>query len=223
MGSDLISLPPEAANELIEAVLAFRSGYEQYDKPDDVKALLELFPRVSLRQGYILDYVQEKTPDGVILPIHPFARPRDDESWTPMVDQEDGLERADLVDELYQYLEFEPSPDGLFEYSLFVIELRSMRASSHIAEWLDSTPIFTEERFDEFLEKASKVSDVKRPENFGPWARRDEDGGGRARFLVHTPFGWERIYYLENKVYGDGFVEQEAGDIVADMGSGLIF
>ena len=47
--------------------------------------------------------------------------------------------------------------------------------------------------------------------------------GGRVLFLVHTPMGWERIYYLESLVFGDGFVEQEAGEIIADLGSGLIF
>jgi hypothetical protein len=43
------------------------------------------------------------------------------------------------------------------------------------------------------------------------------------RFLVHTPVAWQRVYYLESMVYGDGFVDQEAGEIVADMGSGEFF
>lgn len=54
-------------------------------------------------------------------------------------------------------------------------------------------------------------------------ARLDKDGGARVRFLVHTPMGWERIYYLESLVFSDGFVEQEAGEIVANPGSGLVF
>ena len=67
------------------------------------------------------------------------------------------------------------------------------------------------------------MSDLRRPEYFGPLARLDESGSGRVRFLVYTPVGWERIYYLESMVFSDGFIDQEAGEIVADMGTGQIF
>ena len=76
--------------------------------------------------------------------------------------------RRSMVEQLYHYLEFELSPQGLFEYAFFVIELWSMRASRHAAEWLESTPIFTDVRFDEILDRARKVGDLKRPQAFGP-------------------------------------------------------
>jgi hypothetical protein len=88
---------------------------------------------------------------------------------------------------------------------------------------VDSTPIFTSERFDKYLDEASKATDIRRPQQFGPMARLDEEGGGRVRFLVYTPAGWERIYYLESMAFSDGFVDQEAGEIVADLGMGQIF
>jgi hypothetical protein len=110
----------------------------------------------------------------------------------------------------------------LFEYAFFVIELWSMRASRHAADWLESTPVFTAAAFDEVIGQARKVTDLKRPPSFGPLSRIDGNGG-RVRFLVHTPVAWQRVYYLESMVYGDGFVDQEAGEIVADMGSGEFF
>ena len=210
------------ADYILTKVLAFRTQWQEFEKPDDVNALVQIFPHVSVRKGYVLDYVQEKTKDGVVLPIQPYARPIDDDSWIPMLDADSPLERDDLVEQLYQYLEFELSPQGLFEYAFFVIELWSMRASRHAAEWLESTPVFTAGRFDEVLDRARKVSDLKRPQAFGPMCRIDGKGG-RVRFLVHTPIAWERVYYLESMVFGDGFVDQEAGEIIADMGSGELF
>ena len=49
------------------------------------------------------------------------------------------------------------------------------------------------------------------------------DEGGKVRFLVHTPMGWERIYYLDITIAADGRVDQQAGQIVADLGQGEIF
>ena len=130
--------------------------------------------------------------------------------------------RADVPDELYQYLDCESFPEGLFEYAFFVIELWSLRLSRHAADWLESPPIFDVGAFNRVLSAASTVNALNRPEHFGPEARFGADNS-RVRFLVHTPMGWERIYYLESLVFSDGFVEQEAGEIVADLGSGLFF
>jgi len=223
MGSDYVLLPPEPADEILEKVLAFRSGYEQRQPAEDLPALLDLFPRVGVRDGYVLDYVQETTREGVTMPIRAFARPHDDDSWMPMFDTTADPERDELLEELYQYVECEPSPEGLFEYAFFAVELASVRASAHVSEWPESTPIFSEARFDSFLEQAAKVSDLKRPEHFGPRVCCGEGRGGKVRLLVYTPMGWERIYCLDITVDAEGFVEQDAGDIVADMGSGMIF
>lgn len=216
-------IPEAPAEEILTQVLAFRTRLQEFEKPDDVNALIEIFPGVSLSQGFVLDYVQETTPDGLVLPIQPFARPADDDSWIPMVEADAAdADRDQLVEQLYRYLEFERNPQGLFEYAFFVIELWSMRASRHAAEWLDSTPIFTGARFDEVLSRAKTLHEVKRPDCFNAMCRID-DSGARVRFLVHTPVAWERVYYLESMVFSDGFVEQEAGEIVVDMGSGELF
>ena len=215
-------LSEQYAADLLESVLEFRTRGLQYDRPDDVNALLGLFPLVSVRKGFILDYIQSEAKSGMRLPIRPFARPDEDDGWEPIFDPSEVPGREELVEELYGYLEFEQTPKGLFEYAFFVIELWSVRASRHAAEWLESTPIFTGARFDEILDGARKVEDLKRPDHFGPSARCDDEGG-RVRFLVHTPVGWERIYYLESMVSADHYVDQEAGEIVADLGSGQLF
>jgi hypothetical protein len=216
---DLIS--SQEAEALLERVLAFRDQSEQPSPTDELSALMALFPRVSMRDGFMLDFVQDTTEAGVRQPIRPYARPIvDGDDWLPLFDAEP--EREDLVEQLYQYLRYEASPEGLFEYAFFIIELWSLRLSRHAAEWLESKPIFTQSTFDGIVESANKVNDLRRPDHFGPLSR-SLDGGGRVRFLVHTPMGWERIYYLESMVSADGFVEQEAGEIVADMGMGLVF
>ncbi len=214
-------IPSDVAADLLARVCSFRKREAGPSPTEETAALLSLFPGVSLRHGFLLDFAQETTASGVRQPIRPFVRPQDDDSWVPLFDEE--VERDDLVDQLYQYLEFEHSPQGLFEYAFFVIELWSLRVSGHAADWVASTPIFDVTTFDQVLAAAGTVSDLKRPEIFSPQTQFGDDGGGRVRFLVHTPMGWERIYYLESLVFGDGFVEQEAGEIIADLGSGLIF
>ena len=216
------SIPIEAAQHLSDQVRLFHDRPEPSRPPDDVNALLALFPRVYLRENYILDYMVEASPEGVELPIRPFARPADDDSWVPFYEGE-VPERDELVEQLYKYLTFERSPAGAFEYAYFIIEMWSLRVSRYAAEWLESTPIFNEAAFDEVLSRAKNVSDLQRPTDYAPTARTDPDGSGRVRFLVYTPMGWERIYYLESRITPDGYVDQQAGEIVADMGTGLIF
>ena len=118
MDSGYALIPSASAEELLESVLAFRSESQSGARPDDVKALLELFPRVSVRDGYILDYLQETTKDGVLLPIHPYARPADANSWVPLLGPIDDVEREAAVEELYEYLEYEASPEGLIDQVL---------------------------------------------------------------------------------------------------------
>lgn len=216
------TIPSEAARRLSEEVQRFRDRPLPSRPPDDVNALLALFPRVTTRENYILDYMVETSPDGVELPIRPFARPADDDSWMPLYEGEVPM-RDELVEQLYKYLTYEPTPAGAFEYALFIIEMWSLRVSRYAAEWLESMPIFDEETFDAALAKARKVNDLHRPTDYSPTARTHEDGSGRVRFLVYTPMGWERIYYLESRITADGYVDQQAGEIVADMGTGLIF
>ncbi|MBT4099950.1 MAG: hypothetical protein HOM68_02375 [Gemmatimonadetes bacterium] len=215
-------IPSETAEHLHTQVQQFRDRPHPSSPPDDVNALLAIFPRVNTRKNYILDYMVETSTDGVELPIRPFARPADDDSWLPFYE---GVvpDRDELVEQLYKYLVYENTPAGAFEYAYFIIEMWSLRVSRYAAEWLESIPIFTENAFDAELAKGRKVNDLRRPEEYAPTARTDEDGSGRVRFLVYTPMGWERIYYLESRITADGYVDQQAGEIVADMGTGLIF
>jgi len=210
----------DAAIDLLTRVIEFRERDVRQSPTQETAALLSLFPNVHVRDGFQLDFVQETTSAGVTQPIRPFARPKADNSWVPLFD--DKVEREDLVDQLYRYLEYESTPQGLFEYAFFVVELWSLRLSRHAADWLDSTPVFDKVAFDRVLSEAGTVNDLSRPEYYGPEVRFDEDSS-RVRFLVHTPMDWERIYYLESLVFSDGFVEQETGQIVADLGLGLVF
>lgn len=213
-------LPPGPAEAILERVLEFRSGYGRYGKPDDVNALLGLFPRVWLQPGYILDYILHQAGEAVQR-ILPFARPAQEEDFL-LVTQADGAE-LDPVESLYRYLDYERSPQGLFEYAFFITELWSTRASWHATEWLASTPIFTRERFAERVEAAARVDSVSWPEWYGPEAELKAECGGRVRLLVYTEMGWERIYYLEMAVDHQGHTHMEAGAIVADFGQGFIF
>lgn len=222
LGPMFESISSETAVALLARVLDFRERKERQESSQEIAQLLSLFPNVAVRDGFQLDFSQDSTPAGVHQPIHPFARPVGDDTWVPIFDADVG--REELVEQLYQYLEYDKTPQGLFEYAFFVIEMWSMRASRHAAEWLNSTPIFDDAAFDLALsEKVKSTEDVRRPDDFGPQARLADMGGGRVRFLAHTPMGWERIYYLESLVFSDGYVDQEAGEIVADMGAGLIF
>jgi hypothetical protein len=223
MSGRLERVVQERAEAVLERVLQFRDNCARYEKPDDVNALLELFSSVHLRAGYVLDYDLVREGEAMTR-IRPFARPAHSEesvfSLDEPPDQEGHGEQA--VETLYQYLSYDKTPTGIFEYVLFVQELWSTRASWHEAEWLASTPIFTQARFDEIVQGARKVEELKTPESYGPEAVVGSKGG-QVRFLVHTPMGWERIYWLEVGVEADGRLDVRAGDIVADLGQGENF
>ena len=218
-------IPQEQAAEILDSVIRFRKNYDQFEKPDDVNALVRLFPSVQLSEGYILDYEQVQEGE-VVTRIRPFARKKDGEEGEPLLldflspDME-GLTDQD-VETLYQFLIYEKTPRGLFEYAFFVLELWSMRASWHEAEWLASTPVFTQQHFEEVVGQARKVEQRNQPGWYGPEVEV-LDEGGKVRFLVHTPMGWERIYYLDITIAADGRVDQQAGQMVADLGQGEIF
>jgi hypothetical protein len=121
-------IPSDEAVELLSRVLEFRERDQRSTPTQESAELLALFPRVQVRQGYQLDFSQETTPSGVHQPILPFARPTGDDSWVPIFDGEVG--REELVEQLYQYIEYEQTPAGLFEYAFFAIELWSLRPST---------------------------------------------------------------------------------------------
>lgn len=207
-----VHIPQDVAEALLERVLQFRTAWDQYDKPDELNALLALFDRVHLRAGYALDY--ECIVDGQgVTSIRPYAQSLD---GTPV-----GSEGS-AAESLYPFLRYDPTPEGLFEYVFFVQELWSTRSSWHASEWLALTPIFTQRRFEETLRTASDVVEVKEP-GFRPAEASMTGQGGHVRFLAHTPMGWDRIYWLEIDISADGELEVQAGDIVADLGRGEHF
>ena len=215
----------ERAEAVLERVLHFRNNYARFEKPDDVNALLELFSGVHLRSGYVLDYDLVREGEAMTR-IRPFARPINSEEAVLAIDEQPDQEGhgEQAVETLYQYLSYDKTPTGIFEYVFFVQELWSTRASWHEAEWLASTPIFTQARFDEIVQGARKVEELKTPAIYGPEAVVDsKTNSGQVRFLVHTPMGWERIYWLEVGVEADGRLDVRAGDIVVDLGQGENF
>ncbi len=223
MAGHLERVASERAEDVLQRVLQFRGSYDSYQKPDDVNALLELFTSVHLRPKYTLDY--ELVCEGeVVRRISPFARSVDDEEVVFAIDESPEQEGhgAQAVEMLYQYLSYDHTPEGLFQYAFFVQELWSTRASWHEAEWLTSTPIFTQQRFDEIVDSARKVEELHPPAWYGPEVAL-ESAGGQVRFLVHTSMGWDRIYWLEIEVKADGCLDVHAGEMVADLGRGEIF
>ena len=168
-------IPQEQAAEILENVVRFRSNYDQYKRPDDVNALVRLFPSIQVRDGYLLDYeiIQEGE---VVTRIRPFARKADgEEEEVPLLleflpPELEGLSDQD-VETLYQFLMYERSPSGLFEYAFFVLELWSTRASWHEAEWLASTPVFTQKHFEELVDQARKVEQLTPPIGMAPRPR----------------------------------------------------
>jgi hypothetical protein len=112
MGTMFESISEASAADLLTQVMAFRTRWQEFEKPDDVNALIEIFPRVTLREGYVLDYVQEKTKEGVLLPIQPFAHPSDDDTWLPMIDPDAQLDREDLVQQFYRTYSSSPVRTG---------------------------------------------------------------------------------------------------------------
>lgn len=214
-------VPSDGAVDLLEQVLEFRETYEQFEKPEDVNHLLGLFPLVGIRDGYILDYVQSNIGE-MATGIQPYAH-RSGSDDTPLVSwfDDEREQQAQEIEQLYQYLSFEPSPEGLFQYAFFVTELQSTRASWQVSDWIASTPVFSAAAFDQIVEQAIKVDSLARPEWCGPLVSQEE-AGGRVKFLVHTAMTWERIYYLDSHVLPSGMVKHEAGEIVADFGHGLI-
>ena len=54
---DADRIPGYRADERMEAVLRFRRMWGRYQRPDDVNQLLKQFPRVSIQDGLMLDYI----------------------------------------------------------------------------------------------------------------------------------------------------------------------
>lgn len=229
-------IPQRYAEGMLVQILRWRgevaADAQRSKKPTEVNEHLSFFPNVSLREGYMLDYVEEG--GGVAGWIRPFAKPTADTLVTrvspgmpppferlSLLGLKDRTEPADdEVERLYQYLDYERSAEGVFEYAFFLLELGAVHADWHAAEWLDSRPVFTKRRFDRFVARRQAGTTV--PEHYGPWAVVKGDGGV-TRFMVHTPVCHDCIYELVCEVEADGRVSMSRGSIVADMGPGFVY
>ena len=63
---------------------------------------------------------------------------------------------------------------------------------------------------------------LKHPDYYGPLASLS-DVGGEVRFLVHSPVGAERIYYLICAVGADGRAEALSGECLVVLGDGFVY
>ena len=217
----------EEAAELGKRVQAFQNSEGDIGKPEDVNALIALFPRVSIRTGYILDYhIDEDAETSIASWITPFARRPDDPppeqfvGFDPLPFERESLgytpeeahEQA-AVNRLYQYLDYEQSPEGLFEYAFAMLELTSWRAGWHAGEWSDSSPIFCEEDFKSYLHEAPEVPAY--PDHYGPEVRLEKQGG-IVEFMVFSPIGRARFYTLWVYVKESGAVDCRSGRVWCD-------
>ena len=223
----------DEATKLSKRVAAFHNSKGEITKPEDVNALVGLFPRVSIRPGYILDYhIDDDAETSIASWITPFARRPDEPppegplgfDPTPFereslgVNPEDAHEHA-AVKRLYQYLDYEQSPEGLFEYAFSMLELTSWRAGWHAGKWSDSSPILSESDFKAYLHQASDVPAY--PDHYGPEVRREERGG-IVEIMIASPVGLARIYTLWVHVKENGAFDCRSGRVWCDdlnMGS----
>lgn len=222
-------VPGHHAERLFDGLERFRRGWARHHRPDDVNQLLRLFNKVSIRRGYILDYL----PVGGLRAgwIWPYARKADPtpDSGPPLVltamardrlisMRGSGELRRVEVDTLYAYLSYEPSPHGLFEYAVFISELWATKSAAKAGDWLDLVPIVNRRQFDSVLRKSGDhVQRVIRPSVYDPMARLDREKGGEVRFMVFQGGAWKRITNLILKVDEQGAVHREFGDLVASL------
>jgi hypothetical protein len=222
-------IPGYRAEERMEAVRRFRRLWRRYQRPDDVNYLLRQFPRVSIQDGYALDYLSLGGRDtGWIWPFarraetRPPATAPDPLGSIPldrlamMRGRDDALPLE--AESLYRFLEYERSPLGLFEYALFVQELWATKSEAKAAEWLDLQPLFVKHRFDSILRtEVRRIVRFTRPKTFDPTSRPGEQGGGEVSFLVFQGGPWKRIHTLHLSVDPKGWVRSRPGEVLASL------
>jgi hypothetical protein len=222
-------VPGYRAEERLEAVVRFRRLWPRYEKPDDVNALVKQFPRVSVRQGYALDYFQiGGRQTGWIWPYARRAEKRfadqppealrgaPPDHLAMIRGRDDALDLE--AESLYGFLEYEPSPLGLFEYAFFVKELWATKSEAVAADWLGLQPLFVKHRFDALLRaEARHLVRFTRPKTFDPSAQLEPQGGGRVTFLVFEGGPWKRIGYRSLVVDPRGWVRDQPGEIIASL------
>ncbi len=223
-----VRVPGYHAERLFDNLLRFRKAWSRYHRPDDVRHLLSLFPRVALESGYELDYLPMGGTPTVW--VWPFAR-RVGTRVENLPELLAGIDRDRLAGmrgseagrkieagTLYRLLTYEKTPTGLFEFAVFVNELWATKSAAKARDWLDLEPIFSRRIFDEILRRSSgQAQRVTRPESFDPTAQLSAQGGGEVSLLVHPGGGYKRIAELRLVVEPGGSVRREMGKVIANL------
>ncbi len=226
---DADRIPGYRAEERMEAVFRIRRLWSRYERPDDVNQLLRQFARVSILDGFMLDYLSLGGKEASW--IWPFARPTNTRQAPDVPEPLAGVPSDRLAglrgnaeglaleaESLYRYIDYEKSPLGLFEYAVFVRELWATKSAAQAAEWLDLQPIFVKHRFDSILRsEARRIVRFSRPKTFDPVSRLSPGGGGEVSFLVYQGGPWKRIHTLNLTVDPKGWVRTRTGDVLVSL------
>ncbi len=223
------TVPGALAERLYVAIQRYRNAWSRYKRPEDLRQLIRIFPNVTIKEGYILDYIPMGGPKSSW--IWPFAKPimhEHDEYFpdelaklardqlTGMRGTPDGKRIAEQT--LYKYLRYPSTQLGIFEYAIFVMELWATKSEEKAREWLNLGLIFSRQRFDSLILKSHSAKRIRRPGGYEPTVRLDPGRGGKVQFLAYESIGWKRVFYLLLKVDQGGKVEREHGKVLVDLG-----
>jgi hypothetical protein len=226
----LQKIPGYQAERTLDGILRFRRSWSRYHRPDDVNHLLRLFPLVTLREGYILDYLRlGGTSHGWIWPYARKEAVQGEAELPPAlkaveIDRlavaRDRPQSSNLkVETLYRFLNYETTAKGLFEYAFFVSELWATKSSSRAGDWLTLKPLFTRWQFDRALRQAKgQLKRIVRPQHLDVAVQLSPEGGGEVSFIVFQGGAWERIFILKCVVEADGTIRREIGKNIASLG-----
>ncbi len=223
-----VRVPGYHAERLFDNLFRFRKAWSRYHRPDDVRHLLSLFPRVTLESGYELDYLpMGGTPTVWVWPFVRRVGTREDNlpEMLAGIDRDRlagmrGSEAGRKIEAgtLYRFLSFEKTATGLFEFAVFVNELWATKSAARAGDWLDMEPVFSRRVFDDILRRsAGQPPRVTRPDVFDPTAQWSAEGGGEVSFLIHPGGGYRRITELRLVVEPVGSVRREMGKVIANL------
>jgi hypothetical protein len=224
------NVPGHRAERIYLEVMRFRRSWQRFHRPEDLRQLLRIFPDISLRESYILDYIRLGGEEGGW--IWPFARPIGLEGDAGIPAGLDEIPRDSLIskrrsvdlrnleiDTLYSHIDYPPTPLGLFEYFFFVNELWATKSASKAADWLNTVFIFSRRGFDQQIRKVPGVAKrVTRPPVYDPVVRIASEGGGSLRYFGYIGGPWKRIIQFECDIDADGYFQQKQGKVYVAWG-----
>ena len=225
----LQTVPGALAERLYIAIQRYRNAWSRYKRPEDLRQLIRIFPNVTIKEGYILDYIPMGGPKSGW--IWPFVKPIMHEHEEYLPDELANLARDQLTgmrgtpegkriaeQTLYKYLRYPGTQLGIFEYAIFVMELWATKSDVKAREWLNLGLVFSRQRFDSLILKSQSAKRIRRPEVYEPTVRLDPGRGAKVQFLAYESIGWKRVFYLVLKVDQGGKVERAHGKVLVDLG-----